>query len=101
MCIVALGNVSGAVSFDCGQGRIFELTMTGNCTFAEPSGLPDGEQFFIKMTSSGSGYTISWDADYSWVTGPAPKPQDSPGPPTYVGIMRFGSKFIEMFRQGA
>ena len=68
-------NTSTAYTIDLTNGNIFELTLTGNCTytFSNPPGSGIGGSFTLIQKQDGSGSrTVSWPASVDWAGGSGP-----------------------------
>jgi len=68
-------NTSTTYTIDLTKGNIFELTLTGNCTytFSNPPGSGIGGSFTLIQKQDGSGSrTVSWPASVDWAGGSGP-----------------------------
>jgi hypothetical protein len=67
-----VANTSTAYTVDIANGTLFDLTLTGNCTFTFPAATA-GRQFtlILKQDATGS-RTITWPSAVRWVSGAAP-----------------------------
>ena len=68
-------NTSTSYTIDLTNGNIFELTLTGNCTytFSNPPGSGIGGSFTLIQKQDGSGSrTVSWPASVDWAGGSGP-----------------------------
>ena len=68
-------NTSTTYTIDLTNGNVFELTLTGNCTytFSNPPGSGIGGSFTLIQKQDGSGSrTVSWPASVDWAGGSGP-----------------------------
>jgi hypothetical protein len=68
-------NTSTTYTIDLTNGNVFELTLTGNCTytFSNPPGSGIGGSFTLIQKQDGSGSrTVSWPASVDWAGGEGP-----------------------------
>jgi len=68
-------NTSTTYTIDLTNGNVFELTLTGNCTytFSNPPGNGIGGSFTLIQKQDGSGSrTVSWPASVDWAGGSGP-----------------------------
>ena len=68
-------NTSTTYTIDLTNGNVFELTLTGNCTytFSNPPGSGIGGSFTLIQKQDGSGSrTVSWPASVDWAGGDGP-----------------------------
>ncbi len=68
-------NTSTSYTIDLTNGNVFELTLTGNCTytFSNPPGSGIGGSFTLIQKQDGSGSrTVSWPASVDWAGGSGP-----------------------------
>ena len=68
-------NTSTSYTIDLTNGNVFELTLTGNCTytFSNPPGSGIGGSFTLIQKQDGSGSrTVSWPASVDWAGGEGP-----------------------------
>lgn len=68
-------NSSTAYTVDITNGNVFEITMTGNCTFtfSNPSATGKGCSFTMILKQDGTGSrTATWPASVDWSVGGAP-----------------------------
>ena len=68
-------NTSTSYTIDLTNGNVFELTLTGNCTytFSNPPGSGIGGSFTLIQKQDGSGSrTVSWPASVDWAGGAGP-----------------------------
>lgn len=67
-----VANTSTAYTVDIAAGTLFDLTLTGNCTFTFPTATA-GRQFTLILKQDGTGSrTITWPSSVRWVDGVAP-----------------------------
>jgi hypothetical protein len=68
-----LSDVASTITPDLSAGNIFEITLDGNKTFANPSNLVPYTiyTFIVKQDATGS-RTITWGSVYQWANGTAP-----------------------------
>jgi len=68
-------NTSTAYTIDLTNGNVFDLTLTGNCTFTFSSPPVSGKagSFTLILTQDGTGSrTVTWPAAVDWAGGTAP-----------------------------
>ena len=68
-------NTSTTYTIDLTNGNVFELTLTGNCTytFSNPPGNGIGGSFTLIQKQDGSGSrTVAWPASVDWAGGTGP-----------------------------
>jgi len=68
-------NTSTTYTIDLTNGNVFELTLTGNCTytFSNPPGNGIGGSFTLIQKQDGSGSrTVAWPASVDWAGGSGP-----------------------------
>ena len=68
-------NTSTSYTIDLTNGNVFELTLTGNCTytFSNPPGSGIGGSFTLIQKQDGSGSrTVAWPASVDWAGGEGP-----------------------------
>ena len=68
-------NTSTTYTIDLTNGNVFELTLTGNCTytFSNPPGSGIGGSFTLIQKQDGSGSrTVAWPASVDWAGGTGP-----------------------------
>lgn len=70
--VPTVANTTTAYTIDIAEGTIFDLTLTGNCTFTFPADQA-GRQFKLLLTQDGTGSrTVSWPSDVRWPGGTVP-----------------------------
>lgn len=86
---VVTANSSTAYTVDLTQGNVFNITLTGNCsfTFSNPPASGTAGSFTLILTQDGTGSrTATWPAAVSWSGGSAPTLNTSAGS---VNILTF------------
>lgn len=63
---------SGAFSLNLGAGRVFQRTLTGNSTLANPSNQVAGQGGVIFVIPNANGRTLSYGSDWKHIGGSAP-----------------------------
>ena len=67
-----VANTSTAYTVDIAAGTLFDLTLTGNCTFTFPTATA-GRQFTLIINQDATGSrTITWPSTVRWAAGTAP-----------------------------
>jgi hypothetical protein len=67
-----VANTSTAYTIDITSGTLFDLTLTGNCTFTFPTATA-GRQFTLLLKQDATGSrTITWPSSVRWAAGSAP-----------------------------
>lgn len=67
-----VADTSTAYTVTITDGTLFDLTLTGNCTFTFPTATA-GRQFTLILKQDGTGSrTITWPSAVRWATGTAP-----------------------------
>lgn len=71
--IVGLGSTSGTVTLNFTQGNSFSLTLTGNTTLANPTGVTTGQSGVILIQEDGTGgYAVAWGSSWDFASSTAP-----------------------------
>jgi hypothetical protein len=71
--IVSIGNTNATTTLDFTQGNNFSLTLTGNITIANPTGVTTGQSGIILIQEDGTGgYTCSWGTSWDFAGSTAP-----------------------------
>lgn len=64
---------ASTVAVNAASGNAFNLTLTGNCTLANPANPSDGQVIRFRLTQGGIGsYTVTWSSGYDFGAGSAP-----------------------------
>jgi len=67
-----VANTSTAYTVNIAAGTLFDLTLTGNCTFTFPTATA-GRQFTLILNQDATGSrTITWPSTVRWAAGTAP-----------------------------
>ena len=65
-------NTGTAYTINLANGTLFDLTLTGNCTYTFPSAV-SGKQFTLLQKQDGTGSrTVTWPSNVRWASGTAP-----------------------------
>lgn len=71
--IVGLGTTSGTVTLDFTQGNSFTMSISGNITIANPTGVTTGQSGVIFIQEDGTGgYTAAWGTSWDFASSTAP-----------------------------
>ena len=71
--IVSIGNTNATTTLDFTRGNNFTLTLTGNITIANPTGVTTGQSGVILIQEDGTGgYTCAWGTSWDFASSTAP-----------------------------
>ncbi|WP_080056731.1 hypothetical protein [Spirosoma aerolatum] len=66
-------SASGSISWAWSTAiNVFNVTTSGNCTFANPTGLSFGQQGILLVTIGGAGHTLSFGTNWKWPNSTTP-----------------------------
>lgn len=91
---VVLSISGGSIALNMATGVNFKLSVTGNCAFAAPTGLVDGESGYIILTmDSTGGYDVTFDDKFVF-GGDGLNINTAPGDKTLIAYLVMGGSVL-------
>ena len=84
---------SSSIQFNAAAGKLFLVTLTGNLTVAQPSGMRAGQEFYLELTQDSTGSrTVSWNGYFTFPGGVKPVLSTAPGAVDLIHCIYDGNK---------
>jgi hypothetical protein len=61
-------NFAASIAWDMSAGNHAKVTLTGNCTFANPTGKNVGQRGLLRIIADGNIASIAWNSIFEWLT---------------------------------